>query len=898
MVFTLLLLQNPVVMKMVKSMQKTKILCLVILANMAIWLAFNRPAPQVSSWTDKIEGVSFSPYHKGQNPMEKMYPFPDQIDGDLKMIRGVTRSVRSYSSLDGFENIPGMAVRYGLSVTAGAWLDQDKEKNEREIRSLIRNARTYTTTVPRVIVGNESVLRGDLTVKELIEYIRRVREQVPCPVSTAEPWDVWINNPELARNVDYIAIHILPYWEKIPLEHSLKWVLDRYRQVQQAYPDKHVLLAEVGWPSHGERRGPAKPSTVNEALFLRAFFNVAAENKIDYFIMEAFDQPWKIDLEGVMGAHWGLFDKDRNLKIALEGPVKEVSPLPLPLVCSLLLAIIPLSMYLRKKQNQPFNGQLFFAMVIQLSISAVVWIASTPWIHELLPTETLIWGLLLPLQAGLLVVVLINGFEMAEMLWPAGLKRRFYPLVPEEGRDFPKVSLHLAICNEPPDMVAKTLDSLNQLDYPNYEVLVLDNNTLDADVWEPVRDYCQQLGAKFRFFHLGKWPGFKAGALNFGLSVTAPDAEIVGIVDSDYIVRPDWLKSLIPYFDKPKIGFVQAPQDHREWQGSFFKEMLNFEYHGFFQIGMIHRNERDAIIQHGTMTLIRKQALLDVGRWAEWCICEDSELGLRLMNAGFESVYVSESFGHGLTPDSFAGYKRQRFRWAYGAVQIIRRHWRTFLPWNPQSGLTDGQKYHFATGWFPWFGDAFNVIITWATLLWVAGVIVLPRYFGQPLYILLLPALGVFIFRLIHFFWLYKARVGCTLKQRTGAAIAGMALSHTIGKAMISGLISSDKPFLRTPKCENQRAVIKGVLMAWEEMLIFLTFCLSSAAIIGRHGTDNPEILLWVGVMLIQSLPYGAALLTSMINVIPALAPRGAFQQIFAPGRMGLRFFANRSEIG
>jgi len=95
--------------------------------------------------------------------------------------------------------------------------------------------------------------------------------------------------------------------------------------------------------------------------------------------------------------------------------------------------------------------------------------------------------------------------------------------------------------------------------------------------------------------------------LNFGLSVTAPDAVIVGIVDSDYIVRPDWLKSLIPYFDKPKVGFVQAPQDHREWQGSFFKEMCNFEYHGFFQIGMIHRNERDAIIQHGTMTLIRKQ---------------------------------------------------------------------------------------------------------------------------------------------------------------------------------------------------------------------------------------------------------------------------------------------------
>ena len=159
----------------------------------------------------------------------------------------------------------------GSSVTAGAWLDQDKEKNEREIRNLIRNARTYTSTVPRVIVGNESVLRGDLTVKELIEYIRRVREQVPCPVSTAEPWDVWINNPELARNVDYIAIHILPYWEKIPLEHSLKWVLDRYRQVQQAYPDEHVLLAEVGWPSHGERGVRQSPARSMNPSFCARF---------------------------------------------------------------------------------------------------------------------------------------------------------------------------------------------------------------------------------------------------------------------------------------------------------------------------------------------------------------------------------------------------------------------------------------------------------------------------------------------------------------------------------------------------------------------------------------------------------------------------------------------------
>lgn len=881
-------------------MQKIKysIICLVICANLAIWLTLNRPAPSVSPWIGKIQGVSFSPYHKGQNPMEKIYPLPDQIDKDLNMLRGVTRSVRTYSSIDGFENIPGMAARYGLSVTAGAWLDQNRERNELEIRNLIRNAKTYTSTIKRVIVGNESVLRGDLTIKELIGYIRRVREQVPCPVSTAEPWDVWINNPELAKNVDFIAIHILPYWEKIPLDHALNWVLDRYHQVQQAYPDKHVLIAEVGWPSHGERRGPARPSTVNEALFLRGFFNMARAENIDYFIMEAFDQPWKVGLEGVMGAHWGLFDKNRHLKIALEGPVDRASTVFIPVMISTILGMFLLSAYLGCKPDQPYSAQLFFAMVVQLSMSALTWMAASPWIHDLLPAETLIWGLLLPLQGGLLVVVLINGFEMAEMLWPKGLKRVFRPLTPAPDRPFPKVSLHLAICNEPPDMVAKTLDSLSHLDYPDYEVLVIDNNTVDPAVWEPVRDYCERLGSQFRFFHLGKWKGFKAGALNFGLSVTAPDVQVVGIVDSDYVVRPDWLKSLTPYFDNPKVGFVQAPQDHREWDGNQFKEMCNFEYHGFFQIGMVHRNERDAIIQHGTMTLIRKRALDAVGHWGEWCICEDSELGLRLMNSGYESVYVSESFGHGLTPDSFAGYKRQRFRWAYGAMQIIKRHWKKFLPWNDASGLTLGQKYHFVAGWFPWFGDGLNVLISWTTLLWAAGVILLPRYLGQPLYILLFPSAAVFAFRLLHFFWLYKVRVHCTLKQRIGAAVAGMALSHTIGKAMLSGLISSSKPFLRTPKCENQKAVVKGVLMAWEEMVMFAGFCLVSALIIAKHGTDNPEILLWVGVMMLQSLPYGAAVLMSMINVIPALVPKTSSRPVWVPRKVGLRFFTSRAENG
>src|SRR3569832_349145 len=172
-------------------------------------------------------------------------------------------------------------------------------------------------------------------------------------------------------------------------------------------------------------------------------------------------------------------------------------------------------------------------------------------------------------------------------------------------------------------------------------------------LWQPVADHCAALGARFRFFTLGKWHGYKAGALNFALEQTAADAEIIGVVDSDYIVRRDWLRSRAPYFERNEVAFVQAPQDHREWEGERFKEMINWEFAGFFHIGMVHRNERNAIIQHGTMTLIRKYALADMQGWSEWCICEVAELVLRLLAQGYESVGGGGGGGGGRAPRAY-----------------------------------------------------------------------------------------------------------------------------------------------------------------------------------------------------------------------------------------------------
>jgi exo-beta-1,3-glucanase (GH17 family)/cellulose synthase/poly-beta-1,6-N-acetylglucosamine synthase-like glycosyltransferase len=863
--------------------------------NIALWSLFNRPENPEPGWSGIFNYVSFSPYRDGQDPIESRFPAPEEIMEDLAFLKDKTKGIRTYSSLDGMEAIPGMATRLGFEVTAGAWIDGRYERNEDEIYNLIQNVNRYPATIKRVIVGNEALYRTDLTVEEIIDYLDRVREAVKVPVGTAEPWHVFIKNPELVNHVDFIAIHVLPYWERVSFNDSIGWVLDRYKQVKEAFPNKPVFLAEVGWPSNGENFGKAKPSREDEAKFLRRFLNIADQRKLDYCIMEVFDQPWKKPHEGVVGAFWGIYDVERKPKFSFTGPIQS-GAMWFYEIAGVLTGMLFVGLYLRRKPSQPFSGKLFFALLLQTTASVAVWVLASPLIGEFLFWETFIWAFMLPMQCGLLMIILINGFEMSEMIWSEGLKRRFTPLAPSEGFAFPRVSIHVPICKEPPEMVKGTLNSLAALDYPNFEVLVIDNNNPHPELWQPVEAHCATLGEKFRFYHLETHPGYKAGALNFALKHTDPAADFVAVVDSDYNVHPGWLRSLVPHFECQQVGVVQAPQDHRGWGDSLFKEIINWEYHGFFEIGMVHRNERNAIIQHGTMTIIRKSILVDSGNWAEWCICEDAELGLRIQSLGYDTVYVKDSFGKGLTPDSFAGYKRQRFRWVYGAVQILKRHWSILSPFSRKSGLNLAQRYHFIAGWLPWFGDAISLIMNVLCIFWSLGMGFFPKYFGAPLYILMLPPIGAFLFKLLHFLWLYTVRVPCTVKQRLGAALAGTALTHTIATAILRGIFTKTMPFLRTPKCESKSAVVKGLVMARGEALM-LAMLLVAVVINYNFGNDQTEErLIRAALLLIQALPYAAALLLSLFSVMPEglRLPRAAEK----PARPETAPVADRLSVG
>jgi len=823
--------------------------------NLVLWALVDRPM-SVPDWKGKIGGFAFSAYQRYQTPHKQIYPTVDEIAQDIEQLSHYSQRVRTYSAMES-RTIAPLAKKHGMEVMAGAWLDRNPEKNERELDSLMDSVNRYDN-IHRVIVGNEAILRNDVGVDDMIVYLDRTRAHLRVPVSTAEPWHVWLRNPKLVKHVDFITIHLLPYWEYQPRKEAIGYVLMRYEELKRLYPNKPIVIGEVGWPSNGNRLMSAIPSIPNEAQFIREWLNVADRLKLDYYLMEAFDQPWKETDEGRVGAYWGIFGADRQLKFPLIGPVvADPNWLWKGLVGS-LIALLPMFWFARHFIRFRLAGLLFFCTLIQLSASLLVWSATLPYNFYLDPVDWAMLLILLPAQIAIVLILLINGFEFTEVIWRPRWIRHFGLLTTKPEEPQPFVSIHLACCNEPPEMVILTLDSLAALDYENYEVLVLDNNTKDEKVWRPVEEHCEKLGNKFRFFHLEPWPGFKAGALNFGLKETDPRAEIVAAVDADYAVRPDWLKALTGYFHDPKVAIVQCPQAHRDWEHNAFRRMCNWEYDGFFRIGMHHRNERNAIIQHGTMTMVRRSALENTGAWSEWTICEDAELGLRLMHAGYETIYVDEIMGRGLTPADFTAYKSQRYRWAFGAMQILKARWGWMTKKSP---LTLGQRFHFLTGWFSWFADALHLVFTLLALGWTAGMIGLPQFFNLPLDLFLVPLIGFFVCKAAFGFILYRVRVPCSWKDTIGASISSMALSHAIARGIFLGLWKKKGEFVRTAKSRRLNRRPSAFASVREELLMFIAIGLGIVGMLHSIGIQYVEGKLWIGILTAQAIPYLSALI-------------------------------------
>jgi hypothetical protein len=230
-------------------------------------------------------------------------------------------------------------------------------------------------------------------------------------------------------------------------------------------------------------------------------------------------------------------------------------------------------------------------------------------------------------------------------------------------------------------------------------------------------------------------------------------------------------------------------------------------------------------------------------------------------------------------PDDYNAFRKQRYRWAYGAMRIVRANADAlFNPFNRE--LTLGQRWHFVTGWAPWFGDALGLVFLLMGLGWSAGLILDPVRFEFPIALFMLPSIGLFFFKIVQILALYKNRVPCGFMDRVGAAVAGLALSHSIGKAVWKGLLSNNLPFLRTPKMKNAPALIQGLVMSREELVLL---ALTWGALLGvgfGHHWATLETKLWCAVLFTQSLPYLASVSVAILAAMPAPAPKKVVVQV------------------
>jgi len=832
------------------------VLALVACVHAGMWALLQRKET-APDFTGQLASVSYSPFAGSDHPDSGARPTAEQIRADLKAIAPYTRAIRTYSATGGAELVPPIAAEFGLKVTVGAWIDKDYDRNEREIRSALDLARRYSN-VNAIVVGNETTLRAEMSVGDLIKLIQRVKRSSPVPVTTGEIWTVWIDHPELASSVDFIAAHILPYWEGFDASHAVDHSIEFYDKLRKMHPGKRIVIAEFGWPSAGYNFHDANPGRIDQAVIIRDFVNRAEAYGIDYNIVEAIDQPWKT-MEGGVGPYWGLFDASRQPKFSWTGPVTDpdyIKQAGLAVLLGVLLSLPILAI-----------AGVTVTQAAMLAISANLvgaWFTAIVafWKgHYFVPGAAFALGLGLVLLVPLIAIALSRLDEIAAIAFGRPPRRlaNSPSLVPDalaaktEGYA-PKVSIHVPACCESPDMLALTLDSVARLDYPNFECVVVINNTPDPALWQPVEEHCRTLGDRFKFVRIDKLVGYKAGALRLALAHTAPDAEIIASIDADYVLDATWLKDLVPLFADPRVGFVQSPQDHRDGGTSLMHHAMNSEYAGFFDIGMVQRNEVNAIVMHGTMCLIRRAAIENAGGWSSETIVEDTDLGICMLERGWAAHYTNRRYGRGLLPDTFDAYKRQRHRWAFGGFQLLRKHWRHLLPKAP--GLTREQKREYGIGWLNWMGsDSIGVVVALLNIVWVPFVAFLN--IAVPDRILTLPIIAAFAVTVAHFISLYRLRVRASFGEMVGAVFAAMSLQWTVARAIGTGLLNEHVPFLRTAKGGMAR---KGPDFPafWEAVIAGLLLTGAMTLVVTNYKQVH-EIDIFAAVLVVQSLPFLAA---------------------------------------
>src|SRR5713226_129993 len=452
------------------------VLFFVTAVHAAMWGVF-RDKQEAPDFKGILPSVSYAPFEGTAHPDVDNIPNVEKIRADMKKLAPLTRAIRLYSSTGGVELVPPIAAEFGIKVTLGAWIDKNVDRNEREIAAAIELAKRNSNVIG-IVVGNETVFRGEQKVDGLIELIKRVKSAINgrVPVTTGEIWNIWRDNPELGYSVDFIAAHVLPYWENFTDQQAVDQAVSTYQKLKDQFPGKRIVIAEFGWPSAGYNLKNAVPGPFEQALVLRNFVTRAEAIGRDYNIVEAIDQPWKF-FEGGVGPYWGILNAAREPKFAWSGPVVDEAYWKLATIALLVGVLMSLPIL---RLGEPTVMQ---SLMLAASANGVgAWVAT---VFAYWTGHYFVFGSAFALTLGLILLVPLVLIAMARIeeiaavafgRSPRRLIRKTAVLAPAtvgEAVAFQKISIHTPAYFEPVEMLKQTLDAVSRLDYPNFECVVI-----------------------------------------------------------------------------------------------------------------------------------------------------------------------------------------------------------------------------------------------------------------------------------------------------------------------------------------------------------------------------------------------------------------------------------------
>jgi exo-beta-1,3-glucanase (GH17 family) len=368
------------------------LLALSLAAITAVWWWLATPVTPVHSAIGpeaKLDCVSYAPFRTGQTPWKSTIVISEaQIAEDLVELAKVSRCIRTYSIENGLDKVPELASRVGLKVILGVWLGRDQLKNASLIDTATLLAAQYPGVISAMMVGSEVLLRGEMKAPELCEIIRSVKAQVGLPLSYADVWEFWLRHPDISKCVDFVTVHILPYWEDDPVraEDAAAHTIEIRKRVALAFPDKEILIGETGWPGRGRMRAGAIPSRINQARYIAQIIERARKENFRVNLFEAYDEPWKRQWEGTIGSSWGLYDGEtRALKYPAGTAVTNYPFWKLQLCGGLLLGVCIFGAAFRasrRRDNRP-QPESWATVAISATVGGVLLgLAAEKWLFE------------------------------------------------------------------------------------------------------------------------------------------------------------------------------------------------------------------------------------------------------------------------------------------------------------------------------------------------------------------------------------------------------------------------------------------------------------------------------------------------------------------------------------